>query len=532
MTVSRFVVGVSGGGGIICTIAGNKITFPAAYGGPSGGTYDTTNFVYNITKDEYKAITAITPSSDFDNAFSDVTVADIGTWVATDKFALARTQLINPTFNRIDNAFAGAGQADDDEIVVLDERDTTYGILLNLTLTTGSTFDAVVRGWSPQRKTISYTNGGLSVIHNANLKFENFSWFLTGAAGFGPSSLTTPNLSWELNRVNIIGSGSLGVSAEAANPSSGFKLTLNSCVIAARNSAVRCNSSNATIITHNCTLASHDWPARRLAGVFKTFNTQAIYLFASPNATILAQFNGTFDAASDFNASIDATAPSAGNSLINQTFAQLGLAWNNSPDGIDSQYPLDFRPKNAPGNNMKDNGNTFSDSPSFDFNGFKCPTGTGNQRTIGACNFSTNNGGVAWPGFGIDVPVNLGVAAPSIDFHLDERAPLNQQFTIARTARLPDIEIRLLKLGVPVDLTGAVVAFSMDDEFGNTKVNAAAGVVEDGPGGKVKYQWAAADVDTEGLFFGQFVITVSSKDYRIPNNTTQKLRIVIGPRVN
>ena len=121
---------------------------------------------------------------------------------------------------------------------------------------------------------------------------------------------------------------------------------------------------------------------------------------------------------------------------------------------------------------------------------------------------------------------------PVIDFHLDERAPLIKRFTLSRDARLPDLEIRLLDQNVAVDLTGATVVFSMDDEFGTAKVNAAVGVLSDGPGGKVKYLWAAADVDTEGLFFAQFAIQVSSKDYRIPNFSNQKLRIVIGPRVN
>lgn len=120
----------------------------------------------------------------------------------------------------------------------------------------------------------------------------------------------------------------------------------------------------------------------------------------------------------------------------------------------------------------------------------------------------------------------------AIDFHLDERAALAREFTLSKNARLPDLEIRLLNLGVPQDLTGSTVVFSMDDEFGITKVNAAAGVLSDGPGGKVKYQWAAVDVDTEGLFFGQMVISVSGKDFRIPDNTTQILRIVIGPRIN
>lgn len=531
MTVTRLVIGTSSTGGIVCTIVGNTLTFPAAYGGPSGGSYTTSNFVYNITKDEYKAIKVITPNTDFFNAFSDVTVADIGTWVATDKYALARTQLASPTFTTVPAATAASTQANE-EIVVLPSGDTEFGILSIPTWRTLSTFDVVIRGWSPQQKII---NVGLSLLidHEADLTLEDFTLILRDT-GLSQLDITTANLTWTLNRISLInpvsncfhlrGGGHVG---------SNFTMICNSCIglSSVFDGAAFVNDVvGATLILHNC-IAGGDFPIRSNAGTFKAFNT--ITHLLTQNRNTGRQWFGTFDAASDFNAAQRSNAAAPGsNSLQNQTLAQIGMAWRNSPAGVDSQYPLDFRTVNSSGSNMKDNGNTFSDSPGFDFNGFKCPTGTGNQRTIGPCNFSTNNGGVAWPGFGLAVPINLGVAAPTIDFHLDERAPLVRQFTLSRTARLPDIEIRVLKKGEAVDLSGASILFSMEDESGTVKVDAAAGVVEDGPKGKVKYQWAAADVDTEGTFFGQMQISVSGKAYRIPNFSSQKLRIVIGPRVN
>lgn len=120
----------------------------------------------------------------------------------------------------------------------------------------------------------------------------------------------------------------------------------------------------------------------------------------------------------------------------------------------------------------------------------------------------------------------------ALEFNLEDRGPFDQEFFISKDARLPDLEIRLLDQNSAVDLTGATVVFSMDDEAGVAKVNAAAGTLSDATDGKVKYSWAALDVDTEGTFFGQFIITLSGKDHRVPNNTSQQLRIVVGPRIN
>lgn len=121
---------------------------------------------------------------------------------------------------------------------------------------------------------------------------------------------------------------------------------------------------------------------------------------------------------------------------------------------------------------------------------------------------------------------------PVLQFHLDDRSPSTLDFTLAKDARLPDLEVQLLDGSTAVNLTGATLTFSMVTEAGVVKVSSAAAALSDAPNGKVKYEWAAADVDTEGTFFGQFTITVSAKDYRVPNNDDQRLRIIIGPRIN
>ena len=119
-----------------------------------------------------------------------------------------------------------------------------------------------------------------------------------------------------------------------------------------------------------------------------------------------------------------------------------------------------------------------------------------------------------------------------IQFHLDDRSPFTEDFIISKDATLPDLEVQLLDESAVVDLTGATVKFSMDDQLGVAKVNAVVAVLSDGPNGKFKYQWVAADTNTEGIFFGQFEVTAGAKIYRIPDNEKQKLRIVVGPRIN
>lgn len=392
MSVTRLVIGAASAGGVTASISGNKLTFPAVYGGPPSGFYD---FAYNIPKDEYKALTDITPHPNFFNALSDVTVDNIGTWTEADKFALTRTALASPTFATYQAAFSAVA-ANDEEIVVLPLGDNSFG-LLPVLFTTGSTFNAKLRGWSPQQKIIGL-GSEWAILHNADLKIEDFILYLGQSNGLSPRTSAVMNRTWEFNRVQIISANGRGFFI-GNNQASGFVLTCNSCIATCSSGlakdAFRIDDLDATLICHNC-IGAGSRPYRRLGGTFKVFNCLAHSLPVNNNSSL--QFDGAFDAASDFNAAQNATAPGA-SSLQNQTLAQLGMAWLNSPAGINSQYPIDFRTVNSPGSNMKDNGFTFADSPRYDFNGFKCPTLTGSVRTIGASNFSPNNSGVEWPGF-------------------------------------------------------------------------------------------------------------------------------------
>lgn len=121
---------------------------------------------------------------------------------------------------------------------------------------------------------------------------------------------------------------------------------------------------------------------------------------------------------------------------------------------------------------------------------------------------------------------------PILEFNLDERSAFERTFHLSRDARLPPLDVRLLDGAAAQDLTSAVVTFSMQTEAGVVKVNNATAILQDAVDGRIRYEWAALDVDTEGTFFGQFTISEAGKAFRIPNGTTQKLRIIIGPRIN
>ena len=121
---------------------------------------------------------------------------------------------------------------------------------------------------------------------------------------------------------------------------------------------------------------------------------------------------------------------------------------------------------------------------------------------------------------------------PLLKFHLDERSAYEREFALAVDSLLPALEVQILDRTAPVAITGATATFSMDDTGGTNKVDGAAAVVSDAANGKVRYDWTSGDTDTEGVYYGQFVVTIAGSSYQVPNNTTQRMRIVVGPKVN
>lgn len=70
-----------------------------------------------------------------------------------------------------------------------------------------------------------------------------------------------------------------------------------------------------------------------------------------------------------------------------------------------------------------------------------------------------------------------------------------------------------------VTLTGATVRFHMRKRHSSAAKVDAAAVVVDAPNGVVKYAWQAADLDTPGVYHGEFEVTFSDQTIQsFPND--------------
>lgn len=80
-----------------------------------------------------------------------------------------------------------------------------------------------------------------------------------------------------------------------------------------------------------------------------------------------------------------------------------------------------------------------------------------------------------------------------------------------------------------VDLTGKSVYFVMEDEDGNDVISGTSGActVTDEDNGKVEYDFADADVDEAGIFYGYFLVYSGAEHDRFPAQEKQ-LKIVIS----
>ncbi len=117
---------------------------------------------------------------------------------------------------------------------------------------------------------------------------------------------------------------------------------------------------------------------------------------------------------------------------------------------------------------------------------------------------------------------------PELQAKLEARPPVDLDFRLDVDATLPSLTLQILDGGTPVDLVGGTALFSMEDLQGNAKITGAAAVIEDPVNGIVRYDWVTGDTDTEGVFVGQFQITIASRQYLQPNNAAERLRILIG----
>lgn len=84
---------------------------------------------------------------------------------------------------------------------------------------------------------------------------------------------------------------------------------------------------------------------------------------------------------------------------------------------------------------------------------------------------------------------------------------------------LPALEMQLVETdGTPVDLTTATgVEFRMGITPGSPKVDAAA-IVVTASEGRVKYEWVSGDVDTVGIYNGEWVVTFDDGVQVVPSS--------------
>lgn len=73
--------------------------------------------------------------------------------------------------------------------------------------------------------------------------------------------------------------------------------------------------------------------------------------------------------------------------------------------------------------------------------------------------------------------------------------------------------------GLPIDVTGATITFSMETLDGLAIVDEAAGVVEDGSEGIIRYEWEAGDTDVAGTYRGEFLVDAGNGNiFSVPQN--------------
>lgn len=83
--------------------------------------------------------------------------------------------------------------------------------------------------------------------------------------------------------------------------------------------------------------------------------------------------------------------------------------------------------------------------------------------------------------------------------------------------------------GAAVDVTGASVRFHLRAPGAESAKVTGTGEVRDGPAGEVAYQWVTGDLDTSGVFFGEFQVTYS--DGNVETFPDEPLEIYVRPEL-
>lgn len=92
-------------------------------------------------------------------------------------------------------------------------------------------------------------------------------------------------------------------------------------------------------------------------------------------------------------------------------------------------------------------------------------------------------------------------------------------FYLTQNRRLPILRAVMRDYQGIIDLTTAsAVKWVMMTQGGVAKTNTACTIVSPATLGEVTYAWAAADVDTPGIFYGKFMVTIGGQDLPVPSD--------------
>jgi len=84
--------------------------------------------------------------------------------------------------------------------------------------------------------------------------------------------------------------------------------------------------------------------------------------------------------------------------------------------------------------------------------------------------------------------------------------------------RLPSLEVACYDANGAVNLTGAsAVVFHLQAADGSKKIDGTAATISSTSPGRLRYDWAADDLDTAGTYKAWFTVTVNSKAWSFPN---------------
>ena len=407
------VTHVLGDGSVPLSIVGAQINFRF----PLTDRYDNTNFVWNLTQSEVKAITSVV--KDFAGRITGVAVAAIDDWIPTDRYALALNNTISQSLS-LSTMFTAA--TDGDEIVlwpqITHQEPHAEMIPDHSKAVEVRGYSPLHKGWlfarinsSAQRYDFTHTSGTarLTDLIVLNMRAHNSAQHEWTTAG---------DIEIESCRyINLTDNTVEGPSCWVLNGTGTIKFF--NCTFWSQRMYVAVSAGTPTIEFYNClgVAARGAWKhvfnyEAADPGSMKIFNCAVVHKTSHVSSLTGSVATPAYDAASDFNWGPDTDVPGA-NSFQNTDGLLSGISHFDAPPKgtteaervLDTQMPWDWRP--ASRSTLKGLGNFFAGMSLRDINGHPRPTS--GVQTIGPVNLESTNDGIPWDGLSaVSVPKASG----------------------------------------------------------------------------------------------------------------------------